>query len=239
LDEAAAVRGMVAVVVVATSLALLGATAGAAGAADECRGLKTCIPVAGPWVVVPVGGVEYELGCPRTAGIVAGTDARLSSADVDVSFRGELGSPVAPGVTTRSSVVFRATTTRPGAVATSFKPYIGCLPTRGGGGRALTGVAAAPGLRPAQQTTSVTVSRRLRTSPLTVGVACPRGARLVDSSYAVAFRRAEPPSPVLVGGVSATPRAGGNGIAVRTTTAVSARIAGAEIQVRVVCVRAR
>ena len=41
-----------------------------AGATNECRGLNPCVPVAGPWVVVPVGHgasrpqVQYQLTCP-------------------------------------------------------------------------------------------------------------------------------------------------------------------------------
>ena len=81
---------------------------GPALAADECNGLRVCLPVAGPWVVVPPGGVDYELPAHSR-----GTSSRalmLASAtrDIDVSFRAEPGSPVGPGVTTRRSVVFRA-----------------------------------------------------------------------------------------------------------------------------------
>jgi len=42
-----------------------------AGAANECAGLRVCVPVAGPWVVVPASTsvprmhVEYQLSCPR------------------------------------------------------------------------------------------------------------------------------------------------------------------------------
>ena len=54
-----------------------------AGAANECAGLQVCVPVAGPWVVVPAGhhraalAVEWQLTCPRRH-IVGGLDARLS-----------------------------------------------------------------------------------------------------------------------------------------------------------------
>ena len=83
-------------------------SAGGAQAADECKGLRVCLPVTGPWVVVPAGGIDYELACPLKGYVVAGTDARVATADVDVWFRGETGSPVGPGVTTRQSVVFHA-----------------------------------------------------------------------------------------------------------------------------------
>ena len=132
MKRAAIVAGTVAAV-------LAGTAAAPAGAADECNGLRVCLPVSGPWVAVAQGGAEYELRCPRQGYIVAGTDARLASRDIDVSFRGETGSPVAPGVTTRAAVLFRAIST--GTTPTSFRPFIGCIPTaaavavpdRGGG----------------------------------------------------------------------------------------------------------
>ena len=68
-------------VVVVAGVAL--AVAAPAGGADECEGLMVCVPVAGPWVVVPASTsiprqrVEYQLTCPR-AHVVGGLDARLS-----------------------------------------------------------------------------------------------------------------------------------------------------------------
>ena len=76
-------------------------TASSAGGANECDGLMVCVPVAGPWVVVPISGgvprprVEYQLTCPR-GHIVGGLDARLSDRAIDVNFLGTLGSPVNP-----------------------------------------------------------------------------------------------------------------------------------------------
>ena len=70
-----------------------------------------CVPVAGPWVVVPASTgenrarVEYQLTCPR-GHVVGGLDARLSVRGIDVSFLGRLGSPVNPGITTSRSAVF-------------------------------------------------------------------------------------------------------------------------------------
>ena len=88
-----------------------------------------CLPVTGPWVVVPAGGIDYELACPIEGYVVAGTDARVATADVDVWFRGETGSPVGPGVTTRRSVVFHAARVPPKAATSSFRPFLGCIPT--------------------------------------------------------------------------------------------------------------
>jgi hypothetical protein len=126
------------VLVLAALCAALTAGAGPAQAADECDGLMVCIPVAGPWVVVPVGTsvprprVEYQLTCPRGF-IVGGVDARLSDRGIDVTFIGTLGSPINPGITTSRSVVFVASYVGATARAPSFRPFIGCMPASGGG----------------------------------------------------------------------------------------------------------
>ena len=182
--------GLALLVVAAAAVAAL--SAGSAGAADECKGLRVCLPVAGPWVVVPAGGVDYELACPLAGYIVAGTDARVATADVDVSFRGETGSPVGPGVTTHRSVVFHAVRIRPSAGTTSFRPFIGCIPTNGGGGRALTGVTArAAGIKPSRPLFSVVVNAHIESRSQTVRAACPATAQLVGATHAIAFRQAD------------------------------------------------
>ncbi len=136
--------------------AFLGAT-GAAWGADECRGLQVCLPVPGPWVAIPapsgggVPSVTWQMRCPLRGYIVAGIDARVSDRSIDVSIRGENGAPVSPGVTTGREVLFTAVYTGGGRRATSFRPFIGCVPTSGGGGRGQTSVrrttAFAPGSR--------------------------------------------------------------------------------------------
>ena len=99
-------RGLV---VLATAAALAVLAAPSAQAADECRGLSVCIPVAGPWVVIPATTSpddrypqrSWRMKCPEGS-IVAGVDARLTNRAVDMSFSGLLGSPVNPGITTRT-----------------------------------------------------------------------------------------------------------------------------------------
>src|SRR5262249_17278066 len=114
-----------------------------AGATRECHGLQVCVPKAGPWVVVPIGGgaprpqVEYRMTCPRHY-VVGGLDAELSSRAIDVSFLGSLGSPVNPGISTSDSVVFVGSYVGASAAFASFRPHIGCLPGRGGGTRVPT-----------------------------------------------------------------------------------------------------
>jgi hypothetical protein len=210
--------------------------AGSARAADECKGLRVCLPVSGPWVVVPAGGTDYELACPVAGYVVAGTDARVATADVDVWFRGETGSPVGPGVTTRRSVVFHASRVPPRAATTSFRPFLGCIPTSGGGGRALTAYTAS--IKPSQAQFSVVVNARIQGAAKTVRASCPASAQLLGSSTAIAFRQAAPPSALQRGAVRLRGTAVGNAIVARVT-ATAAAGTRAEVQVRAVCVRAR
>ncbi|MCY7302510.1 MAG: hypothetical protein LH654_05645 [Thermoleophilia bacterium] len=229
-------------VIAALAVALFAASAGmgleAAGAADECKGLRVCLPVAGPWVVVPAGGVEYELACPLPGYVVAGTDARVATRDVDVIFRAETGSPVGPGVSTRRSVVFQAARTVPAAGPSSFRPFIGCIPTRGGGGRALTSMAARPsGLKPGQPVRSIVVQRRVRSRAFAVRAACPSGSRLIGSTHAVAFTQKLAPSEAMLGAV-AVRRVVSDRAVVARVTATAAAGSRAEVQVRALCVRA-
>ena len=104
---------LLSLVVVATVALGLGRPA-EGRAAGECRGLQVCLPVTGPWVAIPPSGggapavAVWELRCPVRGYIVAGIDARVSDRSIDVSFRGENGAPVGPGVTTGREVLFTA-----------------------------------------------------------------------------------------------------------------------------------
>ncbi len=161
----------------------------------------------------------------------------MASRDVDVSFRAELGSPVGPGVTTRRSVVFEAVRTRVGAGPSSFRPFIGCIPTQGGGGRALTAVSAAsPGVKPSQPVRSIVVSRKVRRPSFVVRVACPSGSRLIGSSHAVAFRQQLTPSSAMLTAVRVTRAVVGRAV-VASIRSTSAAGPSAEVQVRALCAR--
>jgi len=229
----------------AAAAAAVAATAALpARAADECRGLQVCLPVAGPWVVVPPVGqvpVEYELRCPLPAYVVAGVDARLASLGIDVSFRGETGSPVGPGVTTGNALLFTAVSTGPGGRPTSFRPFIGCVPASGGGGRALTTFTATRpgGLRPSRLVERTVVTRPVSSGRTVVTVRCSRDLRLVGGAHAVAFRTAEPPPPRLLTAVRVVRSAVGNAIVARVTVAPGA-LGGvrAEVQVQALCRKA-
>jgi hypothetical protein len=203
------------------TLLLLGVVAGglavgvapAASATQECKGLPICVPVAGPWVVVPTGAAgarpqtEYVLSCPRGF-IVGGLDAELSVRDIELTFDGRVGSPVNPGVTTTRDAVFRATRTARSAGRASFRPHLGCLPASGGGGpRPRTGVsrslAPVAAFKPAPATVSHVKNAALRPGRAqTLAVSCAAGERLVGASRAFGFYTAAPPRAALVGAVT-------------------------------------
>jgi len=172
------------------ALAVAAANAPGGGAANECRGIMTCIPVSGPWVVVRHGApTTFLLACPSGRGVVGGLDAVATSRAVRVAFDGRIGAPVSPGVTTTRSAFFRAVLTR-GRVG-AFQPWIGCIPTGGGGGRSTVSARVSPG--PA-------LDRRARivvVGPGTVkfaSVRCPPGERLAGSWDATAFRTRTAPA---------------------------------------------
>jgi hypothetical protein len=165
-----------------------------------------CVPVAGPWVVVPTSTavsrqrVEYQLTCPR-GHIVGGLDARLSVRGIDVGFIGTLGSPVNPGITTSRSAVFLGTYVGRSDGVASFRPFIGCMPAAGGGSRVPTSVSQ---LRPGQPVTRRVKTVRVRPGTTTVTQRCVSGERLVGGSHAIAFATRTPPSASLVRSVSAS-----------------------------------
>lgn len=201
------------------ALACLAPTA--ASALDECRGLQQCVSVVGPWVVVPAradGGlvaVSWELRCPVKGYVIGGTDARATSRLVEVSFRAERGSPVSPGISTRDAALFTGRAASPGGPF-AFRPAIGCLPGRGGGGRSQTAVGAAravvpPGTPLLRRVVTATVRAGVTT---TVVARCPARTRLVDAGHAVAFPGAAPPTAAAMRAVRAT----------RSTTAGTVRV---------------
>jgi hypothetical protein len=225
----------------ALALCAVAATATPAGAADECRGLMVCISVPGPWVVVPAQQGEqrtatlYMLQCPGGRGVVGGTDAAVSDRALDITFAGQLGSPVSPGVTTSRSVLFSGLYAGRTTKATSFKPFLGCIPTSGGG-RSTTSVTLKPGHPITLRATS---TRLLPGRVQSITRACPAGERLVSSWHAIAFRTKTAPSAELLSVAQATRIVRGGRVLVRTTTtdAMPSNVR-AEVQVGLACTRA-
>jgi hypothetical protein len=229
------IRFLGALAVVAASLVV----AAPAGGANECDGLMVCVPVAGPWVVVPASTgtprerVEFQLTCPR-GHVVGGLDARLSVRGVDVSFIGRLGSPVNPGITTARSAVFVGTYVGQSDRAATFKPFIGCMPAAGGGSRVPTSAGAFP---PGSPVTRRVKTVRMRPGTATLTQRCAAGERLVGGSHAFAFATRTPPSASLVSTVSGSQELRGESVVVRVRG--DAEIAGvrALVQVHALCAR--
>ncbi len=209
------------------------AAASTAGATNECRGLNPCVPVAGPWVVVPPAKtvprdqVQYQLDCPKGY-VAAGIDAEVTDRAIDLTFLGTSGAPVSPGVTTSRSVVFVAAYVGAAAKAPTFRPHIGCVPATGGGGRTPTGVRAVT--PPGHPTTRRVVQTRVRDTSHIV-VRCHAGERLVDWHTARAFATPAPPGPALVASLTTSTRAAGRAVVV---TAHAAQHQGL-VQVSAVC----
>jgi hypothetical protein len=236
------VRRLALALVVTAALTGLAGGVEWAGAADECRGLQVCLPVSGPWVVIPArtatqpARVEFELRCPIRGYIVAGTDVRLADPDIDVSIRGETGSPVGPGVTTTSSAIFVGVYAGERRAPTTFRPFIGCVPTSGGGGRALTSTAGAStgeALRPTRPITFRSALRRVPSGSRAEVVArCRARETAIDAGHAVAFRTQAPPSRALIDSVVASHKlTTGRAIGIATATR---RLGGVRAVVQVI-----
>jgi hypothetical protein len=210
-----------------------------AGATNECRGLTVCVPVAGPWVIVPTGSrvprprVEYQLTCPRRY-VVGGLDAELSHRGIDIAFLGKLGSPVNPGITTSRAAVFVTTYVAGPARAPSFRPHIGCMPASGGGTRVPTSAAVVP---PGQPALRRVLTARVRPGSRRVTKGCLAGERLVAASHAFGFFTSRPPSESLATSVTGTERVRGRQLTV--SVHADAELAGVRVvvQVHALCAR--
>jgi hypothetical protein len=222
----------------ALGAATLAAGAAPAGATNECRGLMVCVPVAGPWVVVPAGRsvprrrVEFQLSCPRRF-VVGGLDAELSDRAIDVGFLGRLGSPVNPGITTARAAVFYGTFVGGTARTPSFRPHIGCVPASGGGGRVPTAVVAYPPGQPALRRVRTVRVRAGRTTRATA--ACAAGERLVAASHALGFYTRTPPTSALVASVRLSRRVRGEAVVVVVRGGDAVRGVRAVVQVQAIC----
>lgn len=178
-------------VAVVAALAVAAATAPAGGATDECHGIQQCIHVPGPWVVVPAHGTaEYLLTCPQGRSVVGGLDAQVTSRKVHVSFDARLGAPVQPGISTTRYAFFRAVSSS--GRTESFQPFLGCIPTQGGGGRSTVSARVSPPGPALEYRSRIVV---IGPSQIRVArIACLPNEALVGSWQAVAFRTKKPPA---------------------------------------------
>jgi hypothetical protein len=189
------IRAALTALAVAATLAL---NVAAGQAADECKGLRVCIPVAGPWVVIPARAgpsatATWQLVCPR--GVVGGVDARASEAAVAVEFPGRIGSPVNPGITTARSLLFKGTYAGRARKATSYQPFIGCIPGGGGGPRTPMAFSRVSAVKPGEpitvrvETLDLVPGRLARTT-----FTCRKGERLLRSTHSVGMYTAGVPT---------------------------------------------
>ena len=192
-----ALAGLVASLAV---IAVPGASVAATNA-NECNGVPRCVPVAGPWVAVPVQGeVLFSLSCP-SGGVVAGTDGLGSTLDVRGYFDGILGSPVAFGRTTHTQALFRAVSAHhhPGY----FKPFIGCIPSPSSVANTISTEVSPVGPPLDYVAKSVKVIPGFQR---TITLSCPQGESLVDSWSSTAFDTPRPPPPGLSSAVAVKTR---------------------------------
>jgi hypothetical protein len=224
------------VLLLACVVTALVAGVGEARATNECRGLMVCVPVAGPWVVVPATRhVQFRVACPRGY-TVGGLDAELSHRAIDVTFPGLLGSPVNPGITTTTSAVFDGFYTGVPRQVTSFRPHIGCIPASGGGGSPPHEIS----LRPAAFPPGRPVTRRVRTvnafaGRTTRGVqGCARNERLVGASHAVGLYTQTAPAATVATSVTVARTVRGGRVAVVVRADASLRVR-AVVQVHALC----
>jgi hypothetical protein len=228
-----------ALVILVAFLAALG-TASTAAAADECRGLDVCVSVPGPWVAISAAAgrapVHYQLTCPRGY-VAAGVDTRLGERSIDIAFFGRVGSPVAGGITTGREVVFVGTYTGASPRSTSFRPFLGCVPLRGGGGRSTTGRAApAQGAPPRPSTKRRVRDFRVRGGrPVTLRHGCARNERLVSASHAVAFWTETPPPQDVLDSVRTVQSVRAARVEVHATARRLPSNVRTEVQVHAVC----
>jgi hypothetical protein len=233
-------------VVCAVALAAAAAGAAPAHATNECKGLQSCVRVAGPWVAVPTAGraqrpqVEFQLSCPRGF-IVAGLDAELSDRAIDVRFYAKLGSPVNPGISTSRAAVFVASYTGAASRAVVFRPHIGCIRAAGGGGGPVPFRLPQAGSRVAVLPPGQPTVRRVRTVALRGGAtrrvaqSCARGERVVGGWHAVGFATPSPPNAFQIASVHSSRRVAASRVTVVVRTGVGIIGTRALVQVGAVC----
>jgi hypothetical protein len=227
--------------VLLVAAAASGVASPGAEAGRECDGLIVCIPVAGPWVAVNGGATPtyYQLSCPGRGQVIGGLDADRAG-PLEISFLGNLGGPVGPGVTTQRAAVFVARTTR---TLSSFRPLLGCIPAGGGGGRGRTSYEPKRTLTAAAPPVDATIRRvknvRLKDRQAErVSHACLEGERLLAFSTAVALRTRRPPSLAALGSVRATARRTGRTVVVNVRSGITRPVGmRIELQIHAICVR--
>jgi hypothetical protein len=163
-------------------------------------------------------------------------DARASETAVAIEFPGRIGSPVNPGITTTNSLVFRGTYSGIAQRATSYQPYIGCIPTAGGGPRTRTAFQKVAPVKPGD-----TITVRARTIDLESGtlsrttLRCKPKERLLASSSSVGLYTTDVPTRAQLAAVHVIRVRRGPRILVSATRRGLADGVRAALQVQAVC----
>lgn len=221
----------------AVSVSAFAAAPSPAFATDECRGLQQCVPVHGPWVVIPTANtvprprVEWRLMCPRGY-VAAGLDAELSDRAIDIGFLGLVGAPVTPGVATARAVVFYASYVGGTARAPTFRPHAGCMPG-GGGGRIPTA------FKPGRPTVRRVTQNDIPPGQSAAARSCLGRETLVGASHAFGFFMRNTPSSSLVASIRGAQRVRGRRVSVVVTADVEVAAVQAVVQVHAICSRVR
>jgi hypothetical protein len=231
------------------TVAALGAaalvTAGAAPTIDApppgaCEGLTICVPVGGPWVVVPARAqgaatstASWQLTCPE--GVVGGLDASVANTWIAVNFTGRIGSPVNPGITTTKSIVFQAVGVGPLGAASSFLPVAGCIPAQGGQ-RTPTGRDRAAPFHVGEP-----VARRVNVLGVRLGqraqavYGCERGERLLSAQVTTGLYTAIPPTPGQFSAVQVTHSVHAGRVTVIATRRGLPSLTAVDVQTHLLC----
>jgi hypothetical protein len=142
---------------------------------------------------------------------------------------------VNPGITTSRSVVFVASYVGATARAPSFRPFIGCMPSSGGG-RIPTAVGV---VKPGDPTIRRVSSARIRPGTRTVASTCRANEVLVGASHAFGFRTAQPPTESVIATVSGSRAVRGNRVLASVRGDAELGTVRAVVQVHAVCSRTR
>lgn len=223
------------VLLAATTAAAL-AVAGTAGATRECHGFKACVRVAGPWVLTPgPSETQWVLACPKHF-VVGGLDAELTTRAIDLAFKASLGSPVNPGISTTNVAAFLGRLVAGHDPAASFRPHIGCLPSKKNGQPRIPTVhhrVYPPGRPALLHATEFAVhpgaTRRVTRT-------CPGGGRLVTSSDAIGFYTKQAPARTLARAVHASRRTVGRRVTLTISGGAQVRGVRAVVQLDLLCV---
>jgi hypothetical protein len=168
--------------------------------------------------------------------VIGGTDARVANAWIDISFPGRIGSPVNPGITTRDSIVFTAVSVGPPGRASSFIPFVGCIPAQGGP-RTPTGRAVPQASRPTDpmQRLVFTIELRSRNPRVRSVAGCKPDQRLVGVQTAVGLYTARRPTAAQLKSVRVTRTIRNGEIVLRAVRRGLAPEVAAQVQLHALC----